>query len=229
MRETEHYEHYGEDYFAWQQKLGEFSAKANLFRFVPYVRPTDRVVDFGCGGGYLLSRLKCAERIGVEINPTARQEAQRQNIKCFASSNDLPDGWADLIISHSALEHVEAPLTELRQLFSKARPGGLLVFSVPHESLGWAYKPDDINQHLYTWSPMAAGNLFRRAGFQVRSVSADRTLWPPKFEQIYSALGEPGFRVTSKVYRFVRLLFSPVKPFASDATLTVVADRPVGE
>ncbi len=218
-------EHYREDYFAWQRRLGEFSAKANRFRFARYVRATDRIVDFGCGGGYLLASLDCADRMGVEVNPVARKEVERQNIKCVSTVSGLPDGWADVIISHSALEHVEAPLTELRGLFPKVRPGGLIVFSIPHESLGWEYRPNDINQHLYTWSPMCAGNLFAAAGFQVESVTADRSLWPPNYELIYRRLGESAFRMATIGYRAARLLLSPIKSFAVDATLLVVATR----
>jgi SAM-dependent methyltransferase len=219
---------YADEYFTWQRNLGEFSAKANRFSFTPYVNATDRVVDFGCGGGYLLASLSCAERIGVEINPIARQEAGRQGIKCLASTSEIPEDWADVIISHSALEHVEAPLAELRQLFPKVRPGGLVVFSIPHEALGWAYKPNDINQHLYTWSPMCAGNLFSAAGFWVESVSVDRSMWPPMYGRIYAVVGERGFRLASKLSRWARVAVSPVKTLTADATILVVGRRPKG-
>src|ERR1039458_10189799 len=93
-------QHYDAEYFGWQRSIGQFSAKANLFKFQPHVKPTDRVVDFGCGGAYLLAALECAERRGIEVNPIARSEAARIGVECFASAEDLPDEWADVVISN---------------------------------------------------------------------------------------------------------------------------------
>ena len=218
-------QHYDQSYFSWQQSLGEFSAKANFFRFAPYVRVTDRVIDFGCGGGHLLSVLRCADRRGIEVNPIARVEAERRGVKCVAGASDLPDEWADVVISNSALEHTEDPLTELRQLLPKVRRGGLVIFCVPHETTGWRYKPNDINQHLYTWSPMALGNLFTTAGFSVAWVKSDKSLWPPHYERIYNVFGEIVFRAICKLYRWARLGLSPLKTFPTDATIVVLAHR----
>lgn len=65
----------GESYFSWKNQGGSQRGKISARKFAPYVRPTDRVLDFGCGNGSLLYHLECAERIGVEINPAARAVA----------------------------------------------------------------------------------------------------------------------------------------------------------
>lgn len=218
-------EHYDEAYFAWQRRTGLFSAKANRYKFQPYIRATDRVVDFGCGGGYLLAALQCGERKGVEVNPVARDAAMKNGIAAVGSPAELPDAWADVIISNSALEHCEHPLMELRALLPKVTPGGRLVFVVPHETLEWPYKPGDINQHLYTWSPMGLGNLVKTAGFLVESVSASRFMWPPKPELFYK-LGEPLFLLICRLYRWTRLALSWLKPVDIHSAVIVVARRP---
>src|SRR5476651_2149980 len=105
-------EHYDEEYFRWQGSHGAFSAKATFHYFAPYVRTTDRVVDFGCGGAYVLSALPCRDRRGIEVNPVARKEAERKGIKCVESADELDDDWADVVISFHALEHTENPLGE---------------------------------------------------------------------------------------------------------------------
>ncbi len=61
-------QHYDVDYFAWQKKIGLFGGKANSFKFARTVNKTDTVIDFGCGGGFLLKQLDCAEKIGIEPN-----------------------------------------------------------------------------------------------------------------------------------------------------------------
>ena len=47
----------GEDYFDFQASIGEFGGWANVTKFSDYVAPGDTVLDFGCGGGYLLKNL----------------------------------------------------------------------------------------------------------------------------------------------------------------------------
>jgi SAM-dependent methyltransferase len=219
-------QHYGIAYFDWQRSIGAFGGKANRFRYQPYIRPNDRVVDFGCGGGFLLRELRCGERRGVEVNPAARAEAERNGITCVASAAELPTDWADVVISHSALEHVEYPLGELRSLVRRLRPGGIMVFSVPHETLAAQYSATDINQHLHTWSPRALGNLFAQAGISVERVYSSRMMWPPKYQLLYRLLGEQGFLRACATYRWIRMALWPLKPVDSHALVTVVGRRP---
>jgi hypothetical protein len=77
----------------------------------------------GAGGGFLILNLKeCDEKLGVEINPLAREEAlNERNIHLVASCSDLPDMWADVIISNHALEHVFCPWCVYLQIHSARR------------------------------------------------------------------------------------------------------------
>lgn len=126
----------------------------------------------------MLANLECAQRFGIEINPTARAEAKKNGIDVFESFDDIPPSSVDVVISNHALEHVHDPLGELRKIRSALRPGGTLVMVTPFErSSSW--KPGDINQHLYTWSPMNLGNLVSLAGFKVESVELIHHRFPP--------------------------------------------------
>jgi hypothetical protein len=183
-------------------------------------------VDYGCGGGHLLANLTCAERKGVEVNAVARAQAIRNGVDCVESTDELPDGWADVLISNSALEHVEHPLLELRKLLPKLRAGGTAVFVVPHETLASVYDPTDINKHLYTWSPLNLGNLFTVAGFSVKSVTPSRLMWPPKYKELYRLVGERAFLAFCAIYRWTRMALWPLKPVDSHASVIIVARRP---
>lgn len=219
--------HYDAKYFDWQREIGEFAGQANRFKFEPHVRPSDRVLDFGCGGGFLLAAIPCAERKGVEINPVARAEAIRNGIAAVPSSEEVPDDWADVVISNSCLEHCESPLTELKRLMQKLKPGGKLVLVVPHETIGWRYRPGDINQHIYTWSPMALGNLVALAGFEIKSVDTSKLVWPPRvYTFIGRMVGHRALRIIARLYRDVRFLISPVNPLDCDGAIVLVAIRP---
>ena len=183
-------EHYNKAYFEWQKSMGAFGGRVNLAHFKDYCQPDFNVIDFECGGGYLLSNLNCKERIGIEINPRAQEEVRAKGITVYSKTEEVPDEWADLIISDNALEHTLYPFSEIKQLYLKLKKGGLIVFVVPCESIGVKYKPKDINQHLYSWSPMCIGNLFSQAGFNVISSKTYYHKWPPYFyKQIRQLLG----------------------------------------
>jgi len=185
--------HYDEKYFEWQKSAGEFAAKADRIKFEEYVKPEFNVLDFGCGGGFMISSLNCAQRMGVEINPTARKSAESKGVTTFETSADVPDGWADLIISDNALEHTHHPLDELKNLLPKLKKTGTAVFIVPCESLNMPYDEEDINQHLYSWSPLCIGNLFKLAGYNVISSDPFHHKWPRKRTNRIMKTGGPNF------------------------------------
>lgn len=194
---------YDQSYFDYQREMGKFGGWANASIFAPYIKPSDKLIDFGCGGGYLLKHLNCSEKIGIEINEQARQIATENGIHTVHFINDIADSWADVIISCHALEHTSRPLDEITHLKDKLRPGGLIVFVVPSEGVFNAFDPKNPDHHLYTWSPMCLGNLFQQAGFSVLESRAIIHLWPPKYRLI-AKMGKAVFDFSSRIYGFLR-------------------------
>jgi SAM-dependent methyltransferase len=186
----------GEEYFRWQSAGGAFAARVLAHRFHPYVKPADTVLDFGCGGGFLLCALDCARRLGVEINPVARKHALGLGVQCFADVRDVPDGAADVVVTNHALEHVENPIGAMRALRAKLKPGGTLVVCVPIDN--WKhekhYDPTDQNHHLYTWTPQLLGNCLVEAGYEVVGVKYRVHSWIPGWTvALYNRLPFWGF------------------------------------
>ncbi len=70
-------EHYNETYFDYQKDIGLFGGLANKIKFEDLVKKDQKVLDFGCGGGYLLDNFNQIEKNGVEINKEAVQEAKK--------------------------------------------------------------------------------------------------------------------------------------------------------
>lgn len=181
-------DHYDDRYFARQVDIGTFGGWANQIKFQPEVSPTDHVLDFGCGGGFLLKGLDCASRSGVEVNPAAAATARTNGVNVYSNVDDAPDDTFDVIISNHALEHTLRPLDNLKVLRRKLKTGGKLVLVVPCEGLSNPYKPGDVNNHLYTWNPMTLGNLLTEAGFSVRESKAFVHKWPMgwrRFQTLY--------------------------------------------
>ncbi|RMG26297.1 MAG: methyltransferase domain-containing protein [Bacteroidetes bacterium] len=192
-------DHYDENYYSWYRRIGEFGGEANLFKFRKYIRLTDRVIDFGCGGGYLLKNIECAEKIGIEISETAREHCRENGIEVVHSAAEIENEWADVIISNHVLGHTCNPFDEIRLLAQKLKTGGKMVFVFPHERRG-RYKSHDVNQIMYTWSEMNAGNLFANAGFDILEVKTLRHRWPPKFHLIRKIFGRRLFHLACWIY-----------------------------
>ena len=169
----------GEAYFAWQRGAGDFGGRINAHKFDRLIKASDTVLDFGCGGGFLLRNLRCARRVGVEINPAARRAAIDNGIECYATIAEVPDGIADVIVSDHALEHVPYPIGALRELRSKLRDG-VLSLCVPHGNYREErrYDPADQNHHLHSWTAQTLGNTLHEAGYELVSIGNRTHAWP---------------------------------------------------
>ncbi len=176
--------YYDKDYFAWQQSMGIFGGKITARLFQPYIKEDETVIDFGSAGGYLLNCIKAKEKIGIEINDVARNAAEEIGIKSVKYAREIPDNYADVIISTHVLEHVENPLEVLRELHGKLKDGGKMVFHVPNESCDIEYTRSEINNHLYTWNCLTIGNLFKAAGYFVHSVWRIQEKWPDNYAKV---------------------------------------------
>jgi SAM-dependent methyltransferase len=163
----------GRRYFAYQSQFGELAGRIVARKLATHIRPSDVVLDFGCGDGSVLKSLTCRQRLGVDVNSVARQAAERNGIICFDTLDGIGPTSVDVAISHHSLEHVPSPLLTLREIQSKLKPGGRLLIVVPIDD--WrvqrAYDPTDINHHLYTWTPNLLGHLLYEAGFDTKTLS----------------------------------------------------------
>ena len=206
--------HYDAAYFQWQARQGDFTGWAAWGKFSPYISAEDVVLDFGCGGGFLLKSIQCGKKLGVEVNPAALETARRNGVEIYTDADHVPDDSVDVLISNHALEHTLDPLQELKTLLRKVRPGGKVVFYVPCDTIHVKYDPSDVNHHLFTWNPMCLGNLFTEAGYSVKECKAYTHRWPPRIAQTLAKIGgrplfELGCKITGSLTRIsfqVRLL-----------------------
>lgn len=190
----------GEDYLAYQQMFAP-GAILEARKFAPHIKPTDRVLDFGCGGGWVLRHLDCAERIGVELNEAAHNLCRKNGVQVHRQINDVPAGDFDVVISNHCLEHVPYPIEALRGLRSVLRPGGRLVLIVPMDD--WRVQRDftgqDIDHHLHTWTPRLLANTLEEAGFSIESVKVLAYAWFPGWSRVMNILPRSAFDALCRI------------------------------
>lgn len=179
-------EHYNEEYFSTQIDYGRVDSETEKSFFQRYIKETDHIAEFGCGGGLLLSKLKCQSKVGIEINPAARDYARKNGIKTVGDLSEIEDESLDVIISFHALEHCVNPYEVVSEIYKKLKPFGKCVCVVPYEPLSFEYMKNDTSQHLYIWNERTLGNLFRLTGFYIREAGTRGVAWPAEWRRMYN-------------------------------------------
>jgi SAM-dependent methyltransferase len=193
----------GAEYFAWQGQGGRLSAEIEKAKFDRWVGPADVVVDFGCGSGHLLEVLPARSRIGIEPNRAAREEARSRGLEVVPSPAEVPDRQATVVISNHALEHTLSPWQELRELYRILEPGGRLVLWLPLDDWRRQRRPrEDINHHLYTWTPLLLYNLLEEVGFEVERTRTVTHACPQFHELLFRLLPRPAFDLLARAWSF---------------------------
>ena len=123
------------------KKLAYVTDEAGLRRVVALsrVQPTERVVDFACGPGYLTMAFAAAsaDAVGVDTTETfldgARAEAARRNIanvtfvRGDAAETPLDTAAFDVAVCRAAFHHFEEPGRVLAEMRRVTMPGGRIL------------------------------------------------------------------------------------------------------
>ena len=165
-----------------------------LGKIARYAEPPGRLLDVGCAVGSFLQIVKADGQWqcqGVEISEyAANLAAKRLGIDVFAGTlkaADYPDESFDVVTMWDILEHMDASLTEMREVARILKPGGVLLVNTPNEAgllrktarfiltvSGGAVKGPIAKlyhrYHLCYYNEKAATLLLNKAGFTVLDI-----------------------------------------------------------
>lgn len=183
----------GEKYFSHQNQVAADGASLTARKFRPFIPKGASVLDFGCGGGWLLRELDCSNKTGVELNEAAHAACVSNSVRVHKSLDEVDNGPFDIIISHHCLEHVPYPIQALRGLHSKLKDDGRLILVLPIDD--WRVQRDftgsDIDHHLHTWTPRLIANTLAEAGFAMEKVDVITHAWFPGTAKAAKILPQP--------------------------------------
>ena len=142
------------------------------------------VLDFGCGAGGVLHRLKkvTSNVCGVELERNMCEAINREGIKCYPSveiaSEELAES-VDIITAFHVLEHLEDPIGMLNRLKGLMKDDGVMVIEIPNadDALLGTYSSDAFadftywSAHLYLYNNETFKKLIERAGLKIRFMS----------------------------------------------------------
>lgn len=120
--------------------------------------PLGSVLDYGCGRGELLERLRrrASRLCGVDVDADALRWAARPEgaeLRQIPSRGSLPfpDEPFDTVILSEVLEHVADERGVLRECARVLRPAGRLLITTPHAGLLTALDPGKLKFLLPRW------------------------------------------------------------------------------
>ncbi len=163
-----------------EDRVGWFSGCPERKRLTPFGQ--GRLLDFGCGGGSYLSRMRKQgwKAAGVDSN---RETCERLSAEGFAAHHgtlphpDLKAQSFDAITMWQSLEHVPDPVAVLQSAWDLLAPKGKLFVAVPTwDSWNFArYGQDwfgvDMPRHLIHFTPKSLSQVIDKAGFELLSLT----------------------------------------------------------
>lgn len=178
---------YGQDYFTTlygslpQQTVVDRGRDWLIRRLVSHYSPGGRLLEIGCGFGYLLGSFDDRWALhGTDISPHAAAVAQRRLARAHVVAADIQDGLPyqgqfDVVVAINVMEHLPQPAVAAAVLSQTVRPGGLFVAHLPTISsplAGWIYDrtyASDVT-HVYRPSGAAFNAVIEAAGFTNREL-----------------------------------------------------------
>lgn len=120
-----------------EQHLADIAAELEFMSSLP----CGRVLDIGCGLGWLLSALgEKWEKHGIELSTYAAERA-RQYAEIFNGpliDYKASEALFDLAVMHHVIEHIEDPVANILKVRELLNPGGILILGTPDFDSGCA-------------------------------------------------------------------------------------------
>ena len=132
------------------------------------------LLEVGCGYGYLLDEARSLfdRRVGTEFSAQGAEIAGATGAEVFVGGiEEVPaERKFDCVIATQVIEHVYEPLTFLRQLASRTKPGGHIIVATPdiggvlRRVMGRRWPSFKAPEHVLYFDFRALASLMTRAG-----------------------------------------------------------------
>lgn len=105
------------------------------------IKPSDKVLEVGCGAGHILERIPEGKLYGIDISEIQIKRAKERlgdKVELKKSAGEVipyEDKFFDKLLCSEVIEHVLEPVPLLKEMKRVLKDNGLLSLSIPNENL----------------------------------------------------------------------------------------------
>lgn len=194
-------------------------------------------LDFGCGGGFHLARVRQRhpnwKLYGLDNNQFACKAAKEKGLMIFCGDIrevELPKKFFDLINMSQVIEHLSNPKNVLMRLNKTMRKGGKIIISTPNfnslaaklfKSYWYAL---DSPRHLFLFTPKTLLTLLNKTGFILKKIEYKKGL-NVEIKSFYYLLGKKDLRISPIIWRILKPISEVLSFFGQSSIITVYAEK----
>jgi ubiquinone/menaquinone biosynthesis C-methylase UbiE len=180
------------------------SAQDSAAFLLPHIKPTDKILDVGCGPGSITIDLAVVASDGEVIGgdqaagvvQQAQNLAEERQVKNVSfqqmDGNQLPfdDGAFDIVYCHQTLQHVGNPVSLLKEMRRATKKGGYVaVRDCDYKAFAWFPEHPGLDRWMSVYQKIAKANgaepnagrylpsWAREAGFASEDVKFSWSVW----------------------------------------------------
>lgn len=140
--------------------------------FSRWIKPSDTILDLGCGYGEFINNAKATKKYGMDLNPSSKSQLE-DNVEFFEQDCSLPwplpENSLDVVFTSNFFEHLPTKhvlQSTLVEAFRCLKPNGRLIALGPNikylEGEYW-----DFFDHYLPLTEMSLAELLSLSGFRV--------------------------------------------------------------
>lgn len=177
-------------YFEIESKHWWFKVRRNLIfyllqKYLKKTRSEIKLLDYGCGSGYLVGELQKAgyNAAGADFSHEAIKYGTERGIKNLSIQENLylqyNDSSFDCILLLDVLEHIKDEKTIIKEIYRISKKGGIIIATVPAYMFLWGIQ-DEVSHHFRRYTLADFARLFSEDEFKILKKTYFNTfLFPP--------------------------------------------------
>jgi SAM-dependent methyltransferase len=180
------------------QATGGYYSKWNWEHQMAFnqIKPTDKVLEVGCGDGGFIWRLKEAniDCCGLELNKKAVEACRKKGLAVFDELLDehklKHSGYYDVVCSFQVLEHICDVRSFINDTIDVVKAGGKIIFGVPNNN-PFIFKRDIYHtlnmppHHMGLWSEESFKSLENYYPFKVIDIRVEKLREVRKYLNVF--------------------------------------------